>query len=101
MNDRTKTIEKLVKTVRESAKLKVALHDRKPHSVCAYMVTSAAGSIVGGNLRAFIPFAQQDHLCYPTVFKTRRAAKTFIELNPNATDYHVDSQIALIERNIK
>jgi len=94
-----------VKKYANSLKLRVVDHCNLPNAVNSFMITSGTefnptAYIVGGNLRAYIPAGKMDRLCFPTVFKSRRAALDHISTDVWA-DHCIKSRVDAFEAELR
>ena len=86
MKTKEDQIKAKLKTFRRTLKLQVVEHRNLPNAVNSFMIYSGTENsptafIVGGNLEAYIPAEQMTKSCYPTVYKSRGAAKRAIDIN--------------------
>lgn len=76
-NDNTEVNKGLV----TACKLKPIVHPKQPYAVNSFAIGNRFGHIIGGNLMLYMFENEQGSLCYPTVFKSRRAIRNWLTYN--------------------
>ncbi len=69
------------KNLMRHCRLRSMPHAKIPYAVNAYMIGNKFGEIIGGNLMQYMFNNEQNNLCFPTVFKSRRSVDQFLRVN--------------------
>ncbi len=69
------------KNLLRRCRLRAMPHVKLPYAVNSYMIGNNFGEIIGGNLMEFMFSKEQNNICYPTLFKSRREIESFLRVN--------------------
>ena len=79
-------LEKVNKNLLRRCRLRAIPHVKLPYAVNSYMIGNQFGEIIGGNLMEYMFNNEQNQLCYPTLFKSRREIENFLRVNNDKVD---------------
>ncbi len=67
-------------SLKRHCRLRAMPHMKLENAVNSYMIGNKFGQIIGGNLMQYMFNNEQNRLCYPTLFKSRREIESFLSV---------------------
>ena len=68
-------------TLARHCRLRAMPHSKFIYAISAYMIGNKFGEIIGGNLMEYMFHGEQNDICCPTNFKSRKEIEEFMRLS--------------------